>query len=618
MRIYAADTILLTGVFAGHDLAVSCLAYQPGGARLATASNDGTVRIWRMPGGQIERVLRGHASTVNCLAWSSDGRWLASGGDWHDRTVRLWQATGEPLATVDAGTNVRAVAIHPSGRWLAAATHAKDVRLWQANGKAGPTLVGHSGFVDSVAFSPDGRCLASSGPDKTVRFWDTEHWQTAAGIELGDSWVKLVAWSPDGKSVAVGMDSNVSVFAAQDRSPLWQRKVSGPVRSIDWNREGTELTTYTAWGRANSWQAADGQVGAIAEWLAPQATTVACSMDGKQFAVADYQTISLSDAVGHAGPVINTLATSWLAFGPRSANLVSLNWQGELQVWKVTDGTPVWKCPEQAGAQRVCTLSSDGQLIAAAGDDRVVRIWNMTGEPIAELPAQDDAVLSLAFSPDARTLAIGLGDAKKQARLWQLMPPRTGPVLSGHLGGISTIAWSPDGSRLGTAGHENAIRLWQSDGRPGPVMDPKRGWQTSLAFSPDGQWIASVGYDSRCRLWHVDGAPGPVIDSSFVPGSSVVFNSETGNLLALGKDSTVRTFRPTDGEWLTTTLLLPSGRNVTIGQGGKLQSLSSGAENDLLYYVETPERGYQLLSPSEFQQAVRLGASGDTEPNTSQ
>lgn len=606
IRLYATDTMSLAGILAGHELAVSALAYQPGGTHLATGSSDGSVRIWRMPGGQIERVLRGHTSTVNCVTWSSDGGLLASGGDWHDPTVRLWQANGERLATVDAGSDVRSVAVHPDGRWLAAAIFSKDVRLWHADGKAGPTLVGHSGIVESVAFSPDGQWLASGAADQTVRLWQTTRWATAAEIGAADAGITAIAWSGDGKSFAVGTWSgNMSVYATRDRVPLWQRKVNGPARSINWSLDNTELTTFTTWARASSWQAADGQAGALAEWRAPQATAVTCSMDGRLFAVADFETISMSDIAGQVARVIKTPATGWLAFDSRHEHLASLSWEGNLQVWRVTDGSPAWKCPETAGPQRACAFSADGQQIAAVGDDRVVRVWAVTGELIGELAAQDDAVLALAFSPDGHTLAVGLGDKQKQARLWQLRPPRAGPVLSGHLGGISTIAWSADGSRLATAGHDNAIRLWHSDGRPGPVMDPKRGWQASVAFSPDGQWLAAFGFDSRCRLWHVDGTAGPVIDRSIATNSSVAFNKETGNLLVLGRDSTVRTFRPTDGEWLSTTVLLPLGRNMTIGSSGQLQALSPGAADDLLYYVETPERGYRMLSPSEFQQAIR-------------
>lgn len=216
----------------------------------------------------------------------------------------------------------------------------------------------------------------------------------------------------------------------------------------------------------------------------------------------------------------------------------------------------------------------------------------------AMVAAPDSPAAKLAQAD--RLLAIGLGEQQKQVRLWRLQPSRPGPALVGHGSGIPSIAWRKDGRQLATAGHDNTVRIWEVDGRPGPVLGNQRAWVESVAWSPDGQWLASFGYDSRCRLWRADGNPGAVLERSLAPNCSVAFNAETGNLLVLGKDSTIKTYRPADGEWLTTTLLLSSGGSVVIGAGGEIQSASPQAEDDLLYIVETTNRECRLLSPSEF------------------
>ena len=76
--------------FRGHDDAVTGLAFDPAGARLATAGRDRTVRIWDVASGRPIRTLRGHLLGVSCVAFSPDGRLVASAGE--DRTVRLWDA----------------------------------------------------------------------------------------------------------------------------------------------------------------------------------------------------------------------------------------------------------------------------------------------------------------------------------------------------------------------------------------------------------------------------------------------------------------------------------------------------------------------------------------------
>lgn len=607
VRLYAADTMTLTNLLTGHELGVNCLAYQPGGQLLATGARDGTVRLWHAESGVPGRIFHGHNDAVNCLAWSGDGEYLVSGGGWGDATVRLWNVAGEQLATVDFGAAVRSVAVHPQAHWFAAAGSSNEPRLFHADGKPGPELVGHSGPVLTVAFSPSGRWLASGGADQTVRLWDTSQWLTGAEVGPCGAPASAVAWSHNGELLAVGAESGaLTVYAARDQSQVWQRAQLGPVRSIDWSADDAELTISNTWQSISSWQAADGQPGMLHAWQAPPLHPLACTANGRQFAITENPGVCLGDATGRAGPVIQPgapAATGSLRFDREGKQLATLSWLGHLNVWTVATGARIWACPDEVGPQRAFAFSSDGRQIATAGDDRIVRIWTTDGAPVAELPVQEDAILSLAFSPDDLMLAVGLGDEKKQARLWHLQPPRPGPVLSGHRGGVGCVSWRNDGQRLATAGHDSTIRIWEADGRPGPVFDNRKVWTTSIAWSPDGQWLAAF-YGSRCQVWKSDGTPSALLERLFAPDSSVAFNHETGDLLVLGMDSTIRSYRPADGQPVKTMLLLSGGRSVTIGAGGDVQAASPQSDEDLIYLVEQPTREVELLTPAEFRQRL--------------
>jgi WD40 repeat protein len=107
------------------------VAYSPDGRVLASASKDGTVRLWGMSSHQLLATLTGHESIVTSVAFSPDGRVLASGSG--DKTVRLWDVASRQLLA---------------------------------------TLTGHENRVFGVAWSPDGRFLASGSADKTVHLWD--------------------------------------------------------------------------------------------------------------------------------------------------------------------------------------------------------------------------------------------------------------------------------------------------------------------------------------------------------------------------------------------------------------------------------------------------------------
>jgi WD40 repeat protein len=123
VTLWDADTLVEERVLSGHTGGVFGLAFGPGGL-LATASLDGTARLWDVDSGEELATLRGHDAPVNQVAVRPDGARIATGSE--DHTVKVW----DPL----------------TGRQLL-------------------TLYGHEYLVYGVAFSPDGRLLASASPD---------------------------------------------------------------------------------------------------------------------------------------------------------------------------------------------------------------------------------------------------------------------------------------------------------------------------------------------------------------------------------------------------------------------------------------------------------------------
>jgi WD40 repeat protein len=160
-----------------HDWAIWDMAFSPDSdhPRLASASQEGTVRIWDVKtGAQIVNPPLHHAGALRCVAFSRDGRFLASGGYdhvlkvWDTRTWKLFEERPKLTAAVQC------VAFHPKKTSvLAWGGTDSTVRVWNIGTKEIHTLNGHTSWVTGVAFSPDGQWIASASLDGTVRVWKT-------------------------------------------------------------------------------------------------------------------------------------------------------------------------------------------------------------------------------------------------------------------------------------------------------------------------------------------------------------------------------------------------------------------------------------------------------------
>src|SRR4051812_30926900 len=127
----------LRATLKGHTDAVVAVAFSPDSKTLASASYDGTLKLWDMSTGKERATLGKYRGCLGCVAFSADGKTLATG------------AIGSPVPFSDL----------------------MDVKLWDVStGKVRTPLKGHTSFVYSVAFSPDSKTLASVSGD--VKLWD--------------------------------------------------------------------------------------------------------------------------------------------------------------------------------------------------------------------------------------------------------------------------------------------------------------------------------------------------------------------------------------------------------------------------------------------------------------
>ncbi|MEU6548363.1 WD40 repeat domain-containing protein [Streptomyces sp. NPDC046859] len=334
----------------------------------------------------------------------------------------------------------------------------------------------------------------------------SEHWPLA-GLVLGDRTGKVeeMALSPDGALIAsVGSDGTLRFWEpAASRSPVRTLHHDRPVLALDFHVGRRLLATACQ----------DGSV-----WLWKPAAGRSAEPERLSSGISDVRAVAF--APGGDG----LLAIAGLAGFGRKA----------IELWQ-PDRNGTWF---QSPSARFL-LDEDTGMPPPPG----TRVGRFSGYQLREsFGGHTNGVDALAFSPASGLLATAGIDGT--VRLWDLVGrPAAGP-LSGHEGPVRTIAFSPDGRRIASGGADGTVRLWDPvaaspTGRP---LTAHTGPVRCLAFSPDGQLVASAGDDATVRFWSpADGRPlgepligrhGPVTGVSFAPNGGLL--STTGN----GQDGT--------------------------------------------------------------------------------
>ncbi len=554
------------GVLHGDTDAVESIAFSPTSPVLASASGDGTVRLWKVT--EQARYPLGRPMDAGgpqySVAFAPDGRTLASGGFneiriWgvqrHDRlttipfpsgavtsvafskrgqmlaaggsngSILLWNARSQRRVTtlhVPGGAPVRGVAFSSDGHLLAAGS-GRTVTLFDVatRRRLGQPLVGPVGKdVYTVAFSPDNRTLAAAGTQGTVVLWSLPERSVIATMGQG-LFVNSIAFSPDGKVLAAAGDQATVLWSLENYHELGQPLTGhvGAVDSVAFSPNGRMLASAGADRTITLWHYPIGRRFGQPFVRHGSRTVVAISPRGKLIASGDWDgRIFLTPTFGRhqriLEPVTSPGPVSHIEFDP-TGRILAASYDGpagkiggSIRFWNVNTGAQIGSpLLGHVGSVYSVAFSPDGTRLASGDADGFVRLWNVRTHKAIAKPARGDsgAVFAVAFSPDGKEIASGGGG--RSIRFWNAHTLRPlAPPLIAQDDSVFALAFSPQSDLLASGGADDTIHLWNLAKRPYALVHTltgDSGYIRSVAFSPDGKTLASGSTDNTTRLWDV-------------------------------------------------------------------------------------------------------------------
>jgi RNA polymerase sigma factor (sigma-70 family) len=532
----------VAAILKGHSGAVTGVAFSPDGEAIATCSRDGTVRLWIARDGSERAVLHGHTGAVLAVAYAPDGRTLASAGE--DPSVRLWDPIrGTALGELSGHASpITTLAYAPDGRTLASAGADGAIRLWDVAARSPRTVLGgHSGAVRALAFSRDGTMLASGGDDRTVRLWDVAGATEVHTFAGHQDAVTCLAFDPRGRALASGSaDACLRLWDLRTHSPTFTFRGPNPF-GLDNVNGHADAVTALAFAPSGRQLASGGRDRAIKLWntfdnviaaqstisahrgnawfatFAPDGTMLLTGGDDGLVKLWDVESARLLAVLdGHRASVVRGL------FSPDGMTALTSSADGTVRFWDLPSGQPAGTLTIEGQVENnapvpplldrkpgfASALSHDGRLLATSGSDRAIRLWDVATRRPLRVLAQSVALSNgLAFSPDGRWLASGLGHPADPAsvdhavQVWDVATGKRVAALKGHRSAIWEVPFSPDGRLLASPCSDGLTKLWDTNTWSDVgTLTSTGSWVQSAAFAPDSKSLL-VGHGNGTVTW---------------------------------------------------------------------------------------------------------------------
>jgi WD40 repeat protein len=413
----------------GHSDAVYLVTFSRDSTRLASASWDGTAKIWDANSGACLQTLDVDTD-FSRLAFSLDMTRMASSSD---RDVKIWDTSnGACLQTLSGHDNaVVSVTFSHDSKWVASASRGDTIKIWDVNsGTCLQTLTGaiHIGSESKMALSYDSTRLVSSS-DRDLMIWDTSNGTCLRTLTGHDNDILSVTFSHDSKWVAsASRGDTIKIWDVNSGTCLQTLDgYSGRIISVTFSHNSNCLASASDDGTVQIW---DGDSGA-----------------------------SLYTLEGHSDQVTS------IAFSYDSNWLASASNDNTIKVWDLGSGASSKTVQDHSHTVRSITFSHDFTQVASSSRDKTVKIWDTnSGLCVRTFGGHSSGVDLVVFSRNSARLASISRDGV--IKIWDVGSSTCMQTIKGLGLGLYSIISSPDSTRLASASLlQGIVQIWDISSR---------------------------------------------------------------------------------------------------------------------------------------------------------
>ncbi|HUG91097.1 MAG TPA: c-type cytochrome domain-containing protein, partial [Planctomycetaceae bacterium] len=410
----------VTHTLAGHEAAVTAVAFSADASKVVSGSEDKTARVWNLADGKELAKFAAHTAGVTGVAFNSNAQQVVSGSA--DNSLKLWNvADGAELKNFAGhGGAVTAVAM-PNDQAVVSASADQTIRVWNPADGAQVRAIAHGQPVTALAVSRDGAKIAAAGTDQHVKIYNTGDGNLAATLSAHAAAAKSVSFAPDGTRLLTSADDKQAI--------VWDMAAARPLERLTFDKSIT-AAAYSG--------AADG---------------VLVATDDQAIA---YHTLHFERALaGHDKPITD------LVYAPDGNFVFSSSEDGTIRRFQIANGQQQFAAGHGAPVHDL-DLSPNGQLLASAGANNQVRIWNAGNGgngPRPSLDGFDTPVKSVAFTGDNNRVVAGT--ASNQVRVYSLQSGAVEQLFTEHAGSVEALSIAGEqGDRVLSASADKTVRSW--------------------------------------------------------------------------------------------------------------------------------------------------------------